>query len=665
MLINYFVNPLFYTNVIILLLGIIAVCLGCYRMPRNSFFWTALLMMILWRGIFWMDGLVRSTRYFMPIALLIIMFCPIGIKFATDLLAIGQKQLLKKKHIYKSIKLINAYGMIIVIVLGINIAKIFHSEPKNVLFRLADFIESSNNGTKVLLLTDPSIGLRLQFLIPHSICYISYEKNQGDYIPKQNLQSAIHNAALEHKDFWMALSEPFNKKGETQQSLTASMGIFPFDKIFEAVNNKKIYYIFSYNHRIDINSRHKKTIVKSQINVKKINNEYQIDFSNFLDATEQEFAVALNNQNKVEIKNENLVFAERDAAIFCGTDIWLSVCNVFSWPTKKYRINIQRNADNYTAQFELVKQATTEAIHPGSYVIPVNVPNTIYISFEGASINSENFFLPVNWMESDSAFFEKSLDSSKSIIDIPSGSGRKSLFFRAHDNVLQSNAAWKTEVVQPKTQDLKENSKILFVLCIREKGKYEKFFKWNLLRHCKNGTVDFMYVSDTSFAKFTTFRQTLEETLKSKKFDFVILNIGLNDVLWSSMHWLENSLATEKIRDFVTNMIFLTKEYPNTQFGCIVPQLPAPGDAIYKQGNSINWRLKVRGHYALSNHLYEAERIIAAKNFNVIPAFYNLEMSDYSRNTTHSAFMYTYFLTGSGYRKISENIFTWIMCSVR
>jgi len=664
MLMNYFTDPLFYTNIVLLLFGITAVCFGRYRMPRNSFFWTALLGMIFWRCIFLMEGHIGSSRYFMPIALLVIMFCPVGIKFATDLLIVVQKKIFSKKYIWKSIKWIPVYGMVIAIVLGINIAKIFHSEPKDALFRLADFIESSSNGTK-LLLADSNIGLRLQFLIPRNIHYISYEKNQGDYIPPQNLQSTIHDVALEHKDFWMALSEPPKKKGEIQQGLTASMGIFPFDKIFETVGHKKIYYIFSYNHRIDINSRHKKHVVKSQINAQKINNEYQVDLSHFLDASELEFAVVVGRQNKVRIKNENLIFAEQDAAILCGTDIGLSVCNVFSWPIRKYRINIQRNADNYTGQFKLVKQAVTEKIHPGSYVIPVNIPNAIYIPFEGASINSENFFLPVSRMESDSAFFDGSQNCSKSIIGIPSGSGRKSLSFRAHDNVLQSNVTWKTKVVQPEAQALRENSKILFVLCNLEKGKHENLFKGNLLRHCKNGTVDFLYVSDTSFAKFATFRQTLEDALKSKNFDFVILNIGLNDVLWTSMHWLENGIATEKNRNFIRDMTFLTKEYPDTLFGCIVPQLPAPGEVLYTQGTSINWRLKVRGHYALSNHLYEAERIIAAKNFNVIPAFYNLEMSDYLRNTAPCVFMYTYFLTESGYKKIDRNIFAWMMYSIK
>ena len=91
----------------------------------------------------------------------------------------------------------------------------------------------------------------------------------------------------------------------------------------------------------------------------------------------------------------------------------------------------------------------------------------------------------------------------------------------------------------------------------------------------------------------------------------------------------------------------------------MIPQPPAPGVALYRQGIPVNWRMKAQAHHTLSDVLYKVEKETGAKNLNAVPAFCGIAADDYQR-LPDGTFRYTFALSPRGYEKMAKAVAAWM-----
>ena len=655
-LLDQIIGAIFWSGVVLVAAGLPACLFMRGIRLKNSFFISAVIVAVSWRMATIYLGYFQSRRYLLPAAALIILLMPAA---AWLVCRLTQKLLrlfggMPEKNRRLAGKFLAC--TLICSVVAINIAKSFHSSaPKAELEVISSIKKHLDGAEKTSIITNVKTGMRLKRFVPAADVHM-YNHDVDTDTSERNIDKLIYELALSGRDFIMVLSESVKHPDVPLKTcLKQQLGVFPFDPLFSVTGKRNAYHAYRYNRKIGVSGAPAEIVGAAELAVRKSRSEHLVDLSPLLGR--DEFATLSDPNANCDIRNGRLRICG-DAPV-AGKNIRIFICNSISWPVREY-IGEFRNIGNSTVlKMVLGRQAERKPADPGECFFSVNRIPKVFVPSEGGSIVGDRLFLPPVDAEVRTTIGAPGTTAG-STFNIPGGYGRTVLEVDMRNPTPELGARWNVEVFQPRAPASAEKKRILFIGCSLERNQCEKVFSQSLRAAAPGSEVDFHYLPDVSFYTFEKAIGLLKEISRDKTYDFVIFNIGANDVLWGCAFWLDPRLAAARTRELTALFREMTSRFPDTRFAMIIPQQPAPGEAFYLQGIPADWRMKTKTHNVLSNVLYEVEKDLKAKNLAVVPAFCGIERNDYIPDGGGRGFQYTFIMSPRGYEKIAKSTAAWL-----
>ena len=541
------------------------------------------------------------------------------------------------------------------ILVNINLLKTFKDRGDRNIKEISETINRFIHFQNTRMISNTKIGKRVQHLLSENIQVLFYDKDTA-----YSLQSQIYAGSSDGQGVLLITNTSKDLKLCISKELKDSLEVFPFDLIYYSTDSRSIYEVFRYNHKISANKGTAFTdifdyslpIYFSDKNIE-INLNPLIAKNESISLSKVTCPSSLFN-NRLTIPISSVLSNNKD------NSMTIEILNEFLWPVKQYIILIQKEQEQYSAKAVLVgAEHGIRHIDNKNTILYSNSIHKIYLSTTTNEMSSKNLFLPLSFSPEDYAIFIDDVPQKDEVIHLPSD--KSSIKIKVVDNLTSLSKEWNCQIIRPKRISVPSDSRTLFITCSREIDKYKSAFKKIFETYKGSSSIEFLDFPEIAFCNISPFLDRINREITNGDYDQVILNIGANDILWWSQTWLDYNAIYSKITLFSNQINKWICNNPKVRFACIIPQFPSRGDAVYLQGNNINWRFKARAHCILSNKLYALEKKIDSSNFNVVPAFFNVTEEDYTINTKtkNITYLYSYFIKDSGYRKITENILTW------
>jgi len=654
---SYFVNTLFYANIVVL--GVYLFFLVCFpkKRPRNLYFLSAIFLTILWRIIVGSLGYYQSRRYFLPATALLLLLLSGGIFHLCHFI---RNVLL---HFFlKRFPKNNSCGWLFIAavligILSINLPKAFHKDPHNTekktISCIQKYLESANGNRTVL--ANAKIGRRLQNRIPAENVIIYSFDNKND-VSEIDIDAFIYNLALDNKDFILVLSDDVRQQEfSSKERLKELLGVFPFDYLTSVSGELITYSVFQYNKQIGrIGATETVPDPEAVILSQQSPSGLLFDLSSLMSS--DEFA-ATDFTEKESVYMGTYWRLAPSSPFLDGKEFMVYICNVASWPVREYSATITKQENTANLHLRLKRQAEVKKAAAESCYYSINRIPKAFIPQSGGTVDQSNLLLSLLNSDLELTLRQASGDASQNGAAHWPGESYKAAL--TGSGVQEE---WAFNAIHPRNQTSDQAYRILYVGCALEEDRIKDIFTQSVLNFSSESTIDYQFYPEIAFASLGDYEKHLEKALGNQTYDFVVLNIGANDFLWKSPTWNDFQRAFTPKHMLAQLFKKISVRYPGTCFAAVLPQLPAPGDAFFHQGSPFNWRKKKQGHHSLCNTLYEIEKDVNSSNFDVVPAFASIEKQDYpmTDNGVEKQYTYTCLLLPQGYQKVADAIVAWL-----